>query len=126
MWTASAPITSTSSPPRGAFGRVLLDNLFDDEGALRSNRATVEYLNALATNEGLDLQARTGHTKRGACARLTEIDTSRLAANAEAAAGETELALFTDAQAWLAYAAYAYRIHDHKLAGLTRIRMPRV
>lgn len=50
---------------RGAQVRVLLDSLFDDDDALRSNRATVDYLNMLAANEGLDMQARTGNPTGG-------------------------------------------------------------
>ena len=45
---------------RGAKVRVLLDAYFDNQdlGSPRSNLRTVEYLNAMALNEGLDLQAR--------------------------------------------------------------------
>lgn len=43
---------------RGATVRVLLDSYFDDLGSPRSNLRTVEYLNATAAAEGLDLQAR--------------------------------------------------------------------
>ncbi len=43
---------------RGARVRVLLDPYFDDLSSPRSNLRTVEYLNALAAYEGLDLQAR--------------------------------------------------------------------
>lgn len=43
---------------RGARVRVLLDSYFDDVSSPRSNQRTVEYLNALAGVEGLDLQAR--------------------------------------------------------------------
>jgi phosphatidylserine/phosphatidylglycerophosphate/cardiolipin synthase-like enzyme len=50
---------------RKATVRVLLDSFFDDEEALRSNRATVEYLNTLAATEGLDLEARTGNPTGG-------------------------------------------------------------
>ena len=50
---------------RGATVRVLLDSLFDDGESLRSNRATAEYLNTLAANEGLDMQARTGNPTGG-------------------------------------------------------------
>ncbi len=50
---------------RGATVRVLLDSFFDDAKALRSNRATVDYLNVLAQTEGLDLQARTGNSTGG-------------------------------------------------------------
>ena len=50
---------------RGATVRVLLDSFFDDEDALRSNRATADYLNTLAANEGLDLQAATGNPTGG-------------------------------------------------------------
>jgi hypothetical protein len=50
---------------RGAQVRVLLDSFFDEPEALRSNRATVEYLNLLAQTEGLDLQAATGNPTGG-------------------------------------------------------------
>ena len=45
---------------RGAKVRVLLDAYFDNQdlASPRSNLRTVEYLNAMALNEGLDLQAR--------------------------------------------------------------------
>jgi len=45
---------------RGATVRVLLDAYFDNQdlNSPRSNLRTVEYLNALAATEGLDLQAR--------------------------------------------------------------------
>ena len=50
---------------RGARVRLLLDRFFDDEGALRSNRATVAYVNAIAGAEGLDLGARLGNPTQG-------------------------------------------------------------
>jgi phosphatidylserine/phosphatidylglycerophosphate/cardiolipin synthase-like enzyme len=50
---------------RGATVRVLLDSFFDEPEALRSNRATVDYLNLLAAGEGLDLQARIGNPTGG-------------------------------------------------------------
>ncbi len=43
---------------RGARVRVLLDSFFDDLNSPRSNLRTVEYLNAIARAEGLDLEAR--------------------------------------------------------------------
>jgi phosphatidylserine/phosphatidylglycerophosphate/cardiolipin synthase-like enzyme len=45
---------------RGAKVRVLLDAYFDNQDldSPRSNQRTVEYLNAVAQAEGLDLQAR--------------------------------------------------------------------
>lgn len=43
---------------RGATVRVLLDSFFDDLKSPRSNLRTVEYLNAMARAEGLDLEAR--------------------------------------------------------------------
>jgi phosphatidylserine/phosphatidylglycerophosphate/cardiolipin synthase-like enzyme len=46
---------------RGARVRVLLDSFFDDLESSRSNLRTVEYLNATARSEGLDLQARRGN-----------------------------------------------------------------
>ena len=45
--------------------RVLLDSFFDDDDGLRSHRATVDYLNLIAANEGPDLQARTGNPTGG-------------------------------------------------------------
>ncbi|MEZ4733873.1 MAG: phospholipase D-like domain-containing protein [Caldilineaceae bacterium] len=50
---------------RGAKVRLLLDSFFDDPEALRSNRATVEYVRALAKAEGLDIEARTGNPTLG-------------------------------------------------------------
>lgn len=50
---------------RGATVHVLLDSFFDDPEALRSNRATVDYLNLLAAHEGLDIQARSGNPTGG-------------------------------------------------------------
>jgi cardiolipin synthase len=50
---------------RGATVRVLLDSFFDDEDSLRSNRATVDYLNLIAQTEGLDLEARTDNPTGG-------------------------------------------------------------
>ncbi|MBX3013014.1 MAG: hypothetical protein KF832_15970 [Caldilineaceae bacterium] len=50
---------------RGARVRLLLDSFFDDPEALRSNRATVDYIRALATAEGLDIDARTGNPTLG-------------------------------------------------------------
>ena len=48
---------------RGAKVRLLLDGLFDDPAALRSNQATVEYLEVVATAEGLDIVGA-GYTLR--------------------------------------------------------------
>ncbi|MFN8491661.1 MAG: phospholipase D-like domain-containing protein [Caldilineaceae bacterium] len=50
---------------RGARIRLLLDSFFDDSEVLRSNRATVDYVRALATAEGLDLDARAGNPTLG-------------------------------------------------------------
>lgn len=50
---------------RGARVRVLLDGYFDDEEAARSNQATVDYLTAIASAEGLDIQARLGNPTGG-------------------------------------------------------------
>lgn len=50
---------------RGARVRLLLDSFFDDPEELRSNRATVDYIRALATAEGLDIEARTGNPTLG-------------------------------------------------------------
>jgi len=50
---------------RGARVRLLLDSFFDDPAALRSNRATVDYVRAVAAAEGLDLDARTGNPTGG-------------------------------------------------------------
>lgn len=46
---------------QGAHVRLLLDNFFDDPAALRSNRATADYLQALAQAEGLLLEVRLGN-----------------------------------------------------------------
>ncbi|MEZ4661092.1 MAG: phospholipase D-like domain-containing protein [Caldilineaceae bacterium] len=50
---------------RGARVYLLLDAFFDDSDGLRSNRATVEYITAVASAEGLDLAARLGNPARG-------------------------------------------------------------
>ena len=50
---------------RGATVRILLDSFFDDGEDLRSNRATVEYVRAVAAAEGLDLEARLANPTGG-------------------------------------------------------------
>lgn len=50
---------------RGARVRILLDSFFDEPEAIRSNRATVDYVRALAKAEGLDIDARTGNPTMG-------------------------------------------------------------
>ncbi len=50
---------------RGAQVRLLLDSFFDDGENLRSNRATVDYVRAIAAAEGLDLDARLGNPTGG-------------------------------------------------------------
>jgi len=50
---------------RGARVRLLLDSFFDEPEALRSNRATVDYVRALATAEGLEIEARVGNPTLG-------------------------------------------------------------
>jgi phosphatidylserine/phosphatidylglycerophosphate/cardiolipin synthase-like enzyme len=50
---------------RGAKVRILLDSFFDEPDALRSNAATVAYVEAIAAAEGLDLSARVGNPTRG-------------------------------------------------------------
>lgn len=50
---------------RGARVRLLLDGYFDDEDALRSNQATVDYVRAIAADEGVDLDARLGNPTAG-------------------------------------------------------------
>lgn len=50
---------------RGARVRLLLDGFFDEPEAIRSNRATVDYVRALAKAEGLDIDARTGNPTLG-------------------------------------------------------------
>jgi hypothetical protein len=50
---------------RGARVRLLLDGYFDDEDALRSNQATVDYVRMLAADEALDLAARLGNPTAG-------------------------------------------------------------
>ena len=46
---------------RGATVRILLDNFFDDPHSPRSNLNTINYVNDIAVNERLDLQARLGN-----------------------------------------------------------------
>jgi phosphatidylserine/phosphatidylglycerophosphate/cardiolipin synthase-like enzyme len=50
---------------RGAKVHLLLDSFFDEPEELRSNRATVDYINAIAAAEGLDLAARLGNPTGG-------------------------------------------------------------
>ena len=50
---------------RGARVRILLDSFFDDPADLRSNAATVAYVQAVAAAEGLDLAARRGNPTGG-------------------------------------------------------------
>ncbi|MEZ4860929.1 MAG: phospholipase D-like domain-containing protein [Caldilineaceae bacterium] len=50
---------------RGAHIQVLLDSFFDEPEALRSNQATVVYLQELAAAEGLALEARVGNPTLG-------------------------------------------------------------
>lgn len=50
---------------RGAKVRLLLDSFFDEPEALRSNRATVDYVRSVAAAEGLDLAARLGNPTAG-------------------------------------------------------------
>jgi cardiolipin synthase len=50
---------------RGARVRLLLDSYFDEAEVLRSNRATVDYLQGLAAAEGLALEARLGNPTLG-------------------------------------------------------------
>ncbi|NJN84828.1 MAG: hypothetical protein HC802_22760, partial [Caldilineaceae bacterium] len=50
---------------RGARVRLLLDSYFDEPEALRSNRATTDYLRELAAREQLDLQVRLGNPTGG-------------------------------------------------------------
>ena len=50
---------------RGAHVRLLLDDPFDDGEAMRSNRATVDYVRSIAAAERLDLDARLGNPTGG-------------------------------------------------------------
>jgi hypothetical protein len=50
---------------RGAKVRVLLDSFFDEPEALRSNQATVEYLETVANAEGLDIVGAVGNPTGG-------------------------------------------------------------
>ncbi len=52
-------------PERGAHVRIVLDSYFDDAEALRSNRATVDYVRTVAEAEGLDMDARLGNPTGG-------------------------------------------------------------
>ena len=45
--------------------RLLLDSFFDEEDALRSNRATVDYIRSVAAAEDLNLEARLGNPTLG-------------------------------------------------------------
>ncbi len=50
---------------RGAVVRILLDSYFDEPEELRSNRATVDYVAAVAAAESLDLAARRANPTLG-------------------------------------------------------------
>lgn len=50
---------------RGTKVRILLDSFFDEPEALRSNRATVDYLAALSAAEGLDIIGAVGNPTGG-------------------------------------------------------------
>jgi phosphatidylserine/phosphatidylglycerophosphate/cardiolipin synthase-like enzyme len=50
---------------RGARVRILLDSFFDDPAGLRSNAATVAYVQTVAAAEGLDLAAQVGNPTGG-------------------------------------------------------------
>jgi cardiolipin synthase len=50
---------------RGAVVRILLDSYFDEPEELRSNRATVDYVAAVAAAEGLDVAARRANPTLG-------------------------------------------------------------
>ena len=50
---------------RGARVRLLLDSFFDEEDALRSNRATADYVRSVAAAEELNLEARLGNPTLG-------------------------------------------------------------
>ncbi|MCC6165929.1 MAG: hypothetical protein IT329_01760, partial [Caldilineaceae bacterium] len=50
---------------RGATVRLLPDSFFDKPSKPCSNRATADYLNAIAASEGLDLAAATGNPTGG-------------------------------------------------------------
>jgi phosphatidylserine/phosphatidylglycerophosphate/cardiolipin synthase-like enzyme len=71
--TASSPVADPNprllglieAARRGAKVRLLLDSYFDDNKDLRSNRATLEYVRAVASAEGLDLEVRLGNPTRG-------------------------------------------------------------
>ena len=66
---ASAPnprlVAYLDAARRGARVRVLLDRRFDTSGASWSNAETVQTLNRVAQDEGLDLQARRGDPTGG-------------------------------------------------------------
>ena len=65
--------------------RVLLDSFFDEPEALRSNQATVDYLETVANAEGLDLVGEVGNPTRGGIHAkwlLARVGRARLATNA--------------------------------------------
>ena len=77
---------------RGARVRLLLDSYFDDEDALRSNLATVNYVRAMAAAEGLDLDARLGNPTAGgihAKLVLVQVDGEHWSAVGSLNGGET-------------------------------------
>lgn len=81
---------------RGARIRVLLDHFFDDQASVRNNLATVEYLNNVATAEGLDLEARLGNPTGGgihAKLYLIQVGDERWSAVGSLNGGETSFKL---------------------------------
>jgi phosphatidylserine/phosphatidylglycerophosphate/cardiolipin synthase-like enzyme len=92
---------------RGAQVRLLLDSFFDEEDALRSNRATAEYVRAIAAAEGLNLEARLGNPTLGgihAKALLVRVGSERWTAIGSLNGGEVstklnrEVVLLVDAR----------------------------
>jgi phosphatidylserine/phosphatidylglycerophosphate/cardiolipin synthase-like enzyme len=81
---------------RGARVRLLLDSFFDEEGTDRNNGTTVAYLNALASAEGLDIEARRGNPTLGgihAKLALVRVGEERWSAVGSLNGGETSFKL---------------------------------
>ena len=100
---------------RGARVRLLLDSFFDEADALRSNRATVDYIQNLATTEGLDLEARLGNPTLGgihAKLALVRLGAERWSAVGSLNGGETSHKLNREVVVMTDLAGVYERLHE--------------
>ncbi len=81
---------------RGVRVRLRLDSFFDEPDTLRSNRATVDYVRALAAAEKLDIEAKVGNPTLGgihAKIELVKVGTEQWSAVGSLNGGETSYKL---------------------------------